>query len=223
MTTPRYASVVLDVDSTVSGVEGIDWLGRLRGRSIGDAIARLTADAMRGAIPLEEIYGRRLAIIRPTRAEIDTLARAYLAAIAPDCATTISELRSAGVRLELVSGGIRLAILPMAGELGFDPNHVHAVDVAFDAAGNYLNFDASSPLTTSSGKATIVASIGLPRPILAVGDGTTDIPMRMAADSFAAFTGFVARDAVVHRADFVIESFRVLKTVVLGDQRDGLG
>src|SRR4029079_8238937 len=59
MTKPRFASVVLDVDSTVSGIEGIDWLARRRGGDIATNVARGTADAMRGAIPLEEGSGPR--------------------------------------------------------------------------------------------------------------------------------------------------------------------
>lgn len=215
MTTPRFASVVLDVDSTVSGIEGIDWLARQRGGAVAADIVRLTADAMRGAIPLEDVYGRRLAIIQPTRAEVDALSQAYIAGIAPDCRATLASLRRAGIRLALVSGGIRQALLPLARQLGVDPADLHAVDLEFDAAGNYASFDAASPLTTSTGKATVVASLGLPHPILAVGDGHTDLAMRSAVDSFAAFVGFTARDAVVRGADTVMKSFRDLATAVL--------
>ena len=215
MTTPRFASVVLDVDSTVSGIEGIDWLARQRGGAVAADIARLTADAMRGAIPLEDVYGRRLAIIQPTRAEIDALSRAYVAAIAPDCPATIASLRRAGIRLTLVSGGIRQALLPLARYLGIEAGDLHAVDLEFDAAGNYARFDESSPLATSLGKASVVASLDLPRPILAVGDGHTDLAMRSAVDSFAAFIGFTARDAVIRGADSVMKSFRDLATAVL--------
>jgi phosphoserine phosphatase len=205
----------LDVDSTVSGIEGIDWLAQRHGREIAADIARLTADAMRGAIPLEEVYGRRLMLIRPSRGDIEALSKAYLAAIAPDCPTTIASFREAGIRLGLVSGGIRQALLPLAKHLGIDASDLHAVDLEFDDAGNYAGFDASSPLTTSDGKGPIVASLGFPHPILAVGDGHTDLAMRSAVDSFAAFTGFVSREAVVRGADFVIRSFRDLASAVL--------
>lgn len=215
MTAPRFASVVLDVDSTVSGIEGIDWLARRRGGEIATDIARLTADAMRGVIPLEEVYGRRLELIRPTRGEIDALSQAYISAIAPDCPATIGALRRAGVRLALVSGGIRQAILPLARQLGIDPSDLHAVDLEFDETGGYARFDASSPLTTTTGKGAVVMALALPRPILAVGDGHTDLAMRSAVDSFAAFTGFVSREAVVRGADRVISSFRELASAVL--------
>lgn len=216
MTRMRFASVVLDVDSTVSGIEGIDWLARRRGGEIAAESVRLTAEAMHGAIPLEEVYGRRLALIRPTLAEIQALSHAYIGAIATDCPATIASFHRAGVRLALVSGGVRQALLPLARQLRIEPEDLHAVDLEFDAAGNYAGFDASSPLTTTTGKAAVVASLGFPHPLLAVGDGHTDLAMRSAADSFAAFTGFVARDAVVRGADSVMQSFRDLKKAVLG-------
>ena len=215
MTSPRYASVVLDVDSTVSGIEGIDWLARRRGGDVAADITRLTADAMRGAIPLEAVYGRRLALIRPTRAEIEELSQAYIAEIAPDCPATIAALRGAGTRIVLVSGGIREAILPLTRRLDIEAADLHAVALEFDADGSYAGFDESSPLTTSSGKATVVASLGLPRPILAVGDGYTDLAMRPVVDSFAAFTGFTTRAAVVRDADCLMKSFRDLEIAVL--------
>ncbi len=215
MSAPRFASVVLDVDSTVSGIEGIDWLARRRGGVVAADIARLTADAMRGAIPLEDVYGRRLQLIRPTRADIDALSRAYIDAIAPDCPSTISAFRDAGIRIALVSGGIRQALLPLAQRLGVDAGDLYAVDLEFGPTGDYMSFDASSPLTSSSGKASVVATLDLPHPILAVGDGHTDLAMRSAVDSFAAFTGFIARDAVVRGADSVMQSFHDLATAVL--------
>ena len=216
MTKPRFASVVLDVDSTVSGIEGIDWLARRRGSDIAANIARLTADAMRGAIPLENVYGRRLALIEPTRAEIDALSQAYIAALAPDCPETIAALQKAGVAIALVSGGIRQALLPLSRQLGVDAAALHAVDIEFDEAGKYKRFDTSSPLTTSAGKGIVVARLGLTRPALAVGDSHTDLAMRPVVDSFAAFTGFVTRDAVIQGADSVVKSFHDLEATVLG-------
>lgn len=214
MTAPRFASVVLDVDSTVSGIEGIDWLARHHGGDVAADITRLTADAMRGVIPLEDVYGRRLMLIKPSRADIDALSNAYLAAIAPDCPATIASFQRSGIRLALVSGGIKQALLPLASHLGIDASDLHAVDIEFDDAGNYAGFDASSPLTTSAGKGPVVAALGFPRPILAAGDGHTDLAMRSAVDSFAAFTGFVSREAVVRGADRVISSFRELASLV---------
>lgn len=215
----RFASVVLDVDSTVSGVEGIDWLAQRRGPETAAKIVEITDRAMRGLVPLESVYGGRLAEIRPTRGDVAALARAYIEQIADGCADVIARLRGAGVRVVLVSGGLRQAILPLAAHLGIAASDLSAVDVYFDEAGDYAGFDTSSPLTTSSGKHAVIESLELPRPSLGAGDGATDLAMRGAVDEFGAFVGFAARPAVVQKADVVFHSFREIETRVLGDSR----
>jgi phosphoserine phosphatase len=212
----KYAAVILDVDSTVSGMEGIDWLAARRDESVARRTAELTDDAMRGVIPFESVYGERLAVIRPTRREIDELSREYIVQMAPRCGEVVAELRAAGARVVMVSGGLRQAILPLAASLGVDASDLSAVDIYFDAEGNYARFDDRSPLTTSAGKAEVVRGLALPHPLLAVGDGSTDVAMREVADTFAAYVGFVRREPVVARADAVLESFDALRRLVTG-------
>ena len=211
-----YASVVLDVDSTVSGVEGIDWLGKRRGEDVRAEIVALTDKAMRGEVALESVYGRRLAMIQPTVEDIEALSRAYIQQIAPGCADAIQRFRREAVRVVLVSGGIRQAILPLAAQLGINASDVHAVDVRFGVNGMYAAFDHSSPLATSAGKHEVVEGCRLPRRIVGMGDGSTDVAMKGAVDTFAAFTGFAARESVVKHADVVLQSFAELATLVLG-------
>ena len=215
MNCPRFASIVLDVDSTVAGIEGIDWLAQLRGADVAAQVAAMTDRAMRGEIALDAVYGERLALIRPTRAEIDALGEAYRAAVAPGAGGTIARLQAAGVRIVLVSGGLREAILPLARELAVGEDDLRAVGIRYDARGDYAGFDQESPLATQAGKPIVVARLALAAPVLAVGDGATDLAMRPAVDAFAAYTGFVTRDAVVHGADHVIDSFARLEALVL--------
>ncbi len=210
-----YASVVLDVDSTLCGVEGIDWLANRRGADIGVRVADLTDRAMRGEVALDAVYGERLTLVDPTRDDIDALAGVYVAALAPGAARALGALREAGRRIVLVSGGVRQAIVPMATSLGIPADDVHAVSVRFAADGRYAGHDTSSPLATAAGKRSLVTSLALPRRILAMGDGATDLAMRPAVDAFAAFTGFVRRDAIVNEADLVIDSFDQLIDLVL--------
>lgn len=212
---PRFATVVLDVDSTVAGIEGVDWLAGRRGPEVARRVAELTDRAMAGEIALDAVYGERLALIRPTQDEIETLGDAYLATIAPDAEEVVRRLQAAGVRVVLVSGGLREGILPLARHLGIADDALHAVGVHFDGMGMYKGFDANSPLATQGGKAVVLERLALPRPLLAVGDGATDLAMRPAADAFAAYTGFVRRDPVASAADHEIDSFLRLAALVL--------
>lgn len=215
MSTAGFASVILDVDSTLCGVEGVDWLAEQRGAATGGAVADLTERAMRGEIPLEQVYAERLALIAPTAEEIASLGRAYLQALAPGAESAIRAIASTGRRVVLVSGGLREAILPLAVELGLPAADVHAVSIRFGDDGAYTGFDVGSPLATASGKRAVAEGLALPRRIIAMGDGATDLAMRGAVDCFAAFTGFVRRDAVVASADVVLDTFDQLAELVL--------
>ena len=211
----RFNSVVLDVDSTLSGIEGIDWLAALRGADVEAWSAELTARAMEGKLPIEAVYSERMHAVKPTLSEIERLGRAYVERIAPRARETLTELRACGIDLVMVSGGLREAILPLARELGVDERRVYAVSVFFDEDGNYAGFDERSLLTQQNGKRTTVRDMRLRGPILAVGDGMTDCEIKPVADSFAAFTGFMRREPVMQRADFVIEKFDQLRELIL--------
>lgn len=214
--TANFATVVLDVDSTLSGIEGIDWLAERRGPDVAAKIAKLTDEAMRGVIPLEDVYGARLEAIRPSLADIEALGLAYVNKKASGSEAALRRLREAGVDIVLISGGIHQAILLLANLFHIEPGDVNAVRLRFNSDGSYLGFDASSPLTTSIGKRTLIERLNLAGPVLAVGDGATDVAMREVVDQFAAYVGFARRETVVAQADVVIESFADLAQRVLG-------
>ncbi len=212
----RYAAVVLDADSTLSGIEGIDWLAAQRGEAVQRTVEALTARAMDGTVPLEEVYVLRLAMIGASLRELHALGDAYRAALAPGAADAIAALHAAGVIVHVVSGGLRPALLPMTRALGIADSHLHAVEPEADTDGLFTGA-RPSPLMTQAGKALVVQGLHLPRPALAVGDGATDAAMRPAVHAFAAYIGFVRREAVVADADYVFDSFAALVAHVLSD------
>ena len=95
---PRFRSVILDVDSTVCDIEGIDWLAARRDPETARESEALTAQAMAGEIPIEAVYTRRLHRIRPTDDELLALAHAYRAALQPGATELIAALQRAGVQ-----------------------------------------------------------------------------------------------------------------------------
>lgn len=200
--TARFASVVFDCDSTLAAIEGIDELaGPHR-----DAIAGLTDAAMRGEVALEQIYGRRLELIRPSRAAVDRLAVRYVDALVPDARETVAALQAAGVAVYVVSGGLLPPVLAVSRALGVPDSNVAAVAVRFDAHGAYAGFDRSSPLTRQDGKRVVIDAWAPPvaRPSLLVGDGATDLEARSAVDRFVAYAGVAVRRSVVAAADLAL-------------------
>jgi phosphoserine phosphatase len=170
---------------------------------------------MKGELPIEAVYGERMRIVKPTLLEIQQLGKVYIERMARHAAETIAELRASNIEVVMVSGGLREAILPLAEELGVDKKNVHAVSVFFNQDGAYAGFDDASLLTRQSGKRTIVGQMHLKGPILAVGDGMTDCEIKPVVQGFAAFTEFTRREAVIERADYVVENFDQLRDLIL--------
>lgn len=210
---------MLDVDSTLSAIEGIDWLAERRSREVSDRVTQLTERAMRGEVPLGQVYAERLDSVLPTRDEIAELGRAYVERLEPGARRSLALLTKAGVRIVVVTAGLYDAILPLAHALGIAAEDVHAVAIRFTDSGEYAGFDAGSPLTRNGGKVTVVRGLDIRRPILAVGDGITDLELRTvdppAVDAFAAYARVVERAGVIAAADHVIRSFDELPAIVL--------
>jgi phosphoserine phosphatase len=211
----RFASAVFDVDSTLAGIEGIDWLAARRGDAVAARVRALTRDAMDGRVRLEDVYAARLEMIAPTRDDIVGLGDAYLAAVAPGARDLLAALRDAGVALAVVSGGIRQALLPLTRFLGVDDASVLAVPLRFDAEGRFTSVEAS-PLTGHGGKRAALEAVSMERPVVAVGDGATDLELRRVVDAFVAFTGFARRPAVARLADREFRDFPSLAAWLLG-------
>lgn len=206
-----FASVVFDCDSTLVRIEGID---ELAGSRI-DEIRQMTELAMQGALALEEVYGRRLALIDPSREAVEAISRAYVDALVEDARETVAALLWLGKEVRVVSGGLRPPVEALARELGLLDGSVAAVDISFDGEGHYLDFERASPLARSGGKPDVIREWELPRPSLLVGDGATDLEARSAVDSFAAFMGVAYREAVARSADVVIDSPSIAPVLAL--------
>ena len=216
---PRFGTVVFDCDSTLASIEGIDELARAH----RDEIAALTDAAMRGELRLEAVYGRRLAIVRPTRQALDALGRRYVEALVPDARETVAALADEGIATRVVSGGLRPAVVALAAALGIPDAHVAAVDVRLDARGDWLGYDEASPLARSGGKRDLLARWldDAPRPVMLVGDGITDLEARPVVDCFVAFAGVVGRTPVLQGADAVVRSLSLAPVfaLALGGER----
>ena len=213
----RYGSVVFDCDSTLSAIEGIDELAGSRRAEV----ERLTEAAMLGEIALEAVYGPRLDLIQPTRAQVEALGRRYIAALVPDAHAVIGALRGEGVAVRVMSGGLLPAVAILAAHLGISAADVGGVDIYFDRAGAFTGFDEASPLARRHGKLELMSAwrSELPRPVMFVGDGATDLEAAPAADLFVAFAGIADRPAVTAAADVVVRTLSLapILALALGD------
>ena len=207
--------LVFDCDSTLSSIEGVDELARARGPKLLAAAEAMTNDAMDGRLAVEAVFGARLALIKPTAAEVEVVGAQYVETVEPTAVATIAALRAKGWTPMILSGGFRQAIRPLADYLGIE--RVEAVDLYFDAAGEYTGFAEDYPTTRSGGKPIVIERLRTefhPEQIVMVGDGVSDLETRSVVDLFVGFGGTVRREKVVGGATHFIASLAELEAIL---------
>jgi phosphoserine phosphatase len=201
----HYRTVLFDCDSTLSALEGIQELAadhRAEVESLTDA-------AMRGEVPLDQVYGRRLDLISPSRAQVEALVPRYVDALVHDAHRTVAALRTAGIDVRVISGGLLPAVAGLGRHLGLLDDAIAAVPVHFTTSGDYAGFDADAAPARAGGKTEVIRrwrEEGMAGPVMFVGDGATDLEARDEVDLFVAYAGVVDRPAVVAAAPVVIRS-----------------
>jgi phosphoserine phosphatase len=227
--------IFFDCDSTLSSIEGIDELARLRG--VEERIVALTNAAMDGKIPLQEVYAERLRLLAPRRADMRAIEDAYKKTVVPGAREVIRALQDLGKRVLIVSGGLADAVVGFGVWLGVAREDIFAVGLTYNAltgrwwdyrvdlaGGNpdeeYLMYDDSA-LTTQNGKIDVIRAARTPgaRAML-VGDGSSDLAATPAVDLFAGYGGVVERALVAAGAPVYIRS-QSLAPVMLLATRDG--
>lgn len=205
----------LDCDSTLSAIEGIDELARLRGPDCFRAIEQMTRDAMDGKIALDEIFACRLEIIHPTAEEAMRIGEQYIREIEPTALVTLTQLKLAGWTPVIVSGGYTQVIAPLARHLGI--SRVEAVPLRFAADGSYCGFEPH-PAARRGGKPEIVRHLKRelqPVRVVAVGDGVSDLEVRDEVDLFVGFGRYAERAAVKAGAHRFVHSLDAILPLLL--------
>ncbi len=202
--------IFFDCDSTLSTIEGIDELARLKGKEW--RVSVLTDKAMNGDLDLAQVYGKRLQAIRPTRGQLKAIEEMYWENLVPDAEAVVAALHYLGKEVFIISGGLAEPVRGFGKRLGVPPEKIRAVELEYNELSGdwwryyepstrhthtYLDYQVG-PLTISSGKPTMVRELAgkTPGRRLMVGDGMSDLVTRDVVDLFVGFGGVVARDKV---------------------------
>ena len=215
MAAPRL--VIFDCDSTLSAIEGIDELARVRGPRVFAEVEAMTTAAMEGRIAVEDVFARRLAIIQPRPADVAAVGRQYVERVEPTALATIAQLKAAGWTPVILSGGFRQIIQPLAAHLGIA--RIEAVDLFFDAAGHYTGYDREFPTTRSGGKPARITEMKrevTPARTVMVGDGVSDLEAKPVVDLFVGFGRYTVRAKVRTGAHVFIHSLAELPELLKG-------
>ena len=210
--------IFFDCDSTLSAIEGVDELARLKGKEW--RVGLLTQKAMDGDLDLAEVYGKRLRAIRPTRGELAQIEQLYWDRMVADAPEVIGALQFLGKQVFIISGGLAAPVRGFGKRLGVAEANIRAVELEFNElsgdwwryyapdthhAESYLDYD-EGPLTASSGKPAIIEELTAGRwgRRMMVGDGASDMSTKGTVDLFVGFGGVVRRTRVEAEADVFV-------------------
>ena len=201
----KYKNVIFDLDSTLSSIEGIDELGKLR--NMGEKIKSLTRQAMSGQLPFGRVFIRRLKLIKPTKTELIVIGQLYINSITPGAVELINWLYRHGTNIFVVTGGYADCTYPLTDYLRIPRKNVFANRLIFDGKGRFKGVDQRIPLWRDGGKREIVSRIMAAHPgkTVCVGDGIGDWEAAKITDGFIYFGGITYRPGVAAKADIAIK------------------
>jgi len=206
---------IIDFDSTIVTVESLDELAKVAlannptREKIAKEIADITRSGMEGKIDFPTSLQKRLALFKPTTADINRTIALLKDNFTPSVSRNRAFFKEFHKQIYIISGGFRECIVPVAKELGITEDHILANTFTYDKKGNITGVDSNNPLAQVNGKVKAVAQLKQQGNICVIGDGITDYQIKEQgkADMFYAFVENVSRKGVVAKADKVIKSF----------------
>lgn len=190
---------VFDMDSTLIGQEVIDQIAEIAG--VFAEVAAITATAMEGKMDFSQSIKQRVALLKNTSIEsLDKVIKGL--SFNPGVLETIAQIKKAGHKVAVVSGGFTNVITMPLKDLKID--HIFANEL--EVSEGRLTGNLLGEIMDASGKAKALRiaaeAEGIPlHNVVVIGDGANDLEMMaIAGHSFA----YNAKQLVRERAETTI-------------------
>ena len=230
-----YDLIFFDCDSTLSRIEGIDELARLKGKAA--RVGLLTNKAMDGELDLADVYGKRLKAVRPTRAQLKAIEERYWETMVEDAQELVAALQFLGKQVFIISGGLTDAVKGFGRRLGVDAAQIRAVELEYNELSGewwryhepqaqqsktYLDY-SEGPLTVSSGKSKIISELAgdVPGRRMMIGDGSSDLATKPMVDLFVGYGGVAPRAQVKAESEVFVQTASLAAILPLTAGRAG--
>jgi len=212
--------ICFDVDSTLLGVESLDFAIAMTGSS-GSAqmVESITNAGMSGAMDLRTSLTARLDLARFSRGDVARAAVAIKDKAVPGMAALLNALRAQSDQVVAVSGGFEELLRLALRDLGFSPAAIRTNCFVWNGD-QVAGFETENPLSQNGGKAIILKELRKlteAGEVIMVGDGITDVEAfeAGAAHRFIGFGGVVTRDAVAARAPEFADDVAALRALLM--------
>ena len=212
-------TVIFDFDSTLISCESLEEI--LRNKLVNhpemqNRIGDITAQGMEGRMTFQESLRGRLELTAPVLSDVISFGQKARDYLTPGMADLIRALQMRGVQVRIVSGALREAILPLAGELCIPEDRIHGVQLIWNREGLFAGIDPNDRFSVSKVQGLKSIERNLPKPTISIGDGMTDYAVyeNGLVDHFIAFTQHVRRQAIIEKGVPEAGSVQELKVIL---------
>ena len=224
-------TLLIDFDKTFTTMEMLELLAEIslmgslnldRQKQI-ERIKRITEKGMNGQMLYGASLRRRFSGLQIKPNDLILTLQYLERHISPSFEVYREEIKKHADDIYIFSGGFREIIEPIVERFGIDPSHVYANNFLFDEEGNITGVNWRNRLAHEGGKARLGRELKesgiITSPIIAVGDGGTDLQLREngIADYFFAFTETTRRLSVLERMQNTTNCFEATSFQTVAD------
>jgi len=172
----NFRLMAMDMDSTLVGIETIDEIADIHG--VRKQVAEITEKAMYGEVDFSEGLIQRVALLKGL--DHSVLQRVYDERLIfnPGAEKMLKQIKIAGIKTMLISGGFTFFTEKLKDRLGFDYTFANTLEIANGRLTGRLVGEVFGAKGKGQALNKICNELGFRKEnLIAIGDGANDLPM----------------------------------------------